>query len=204
MNYDTDIKRADTYREIVLAAHRLFLAGGYHGTSMRSIALQAGITVSGIYNHFSSKEEIFREVLLSFHPYREILPALSEAQGETVEELIRDAANRMISKFGERLEFVNLMFIELVEFNGSHAPELFESIYPHVMQFGQRLLEKEGRLRDIPAPIMLRAFVGLFFSYIMMELLFHKQLPAELQENALEYFVDIYLHGILSAQDQGA
>ena len=45
-----------TRAEIIQAAHDLFIQQGYHGTSMRQIAGQAGIALGGLYNHFESKE----------------------------------------------------------------------------------------------------------------------------------------------------
>ena len=41
------------------AALELYMEHGYHATSMRQIADQAGLALGGIYNHFKSKEEIF-------------------------------------------------------------------------------------------------------------------------------------------------
>lgn len=193
------VKKSDrTQSEIVECAYRLFLQKGYHGTSMRRIAAEVGIALGGIYNHFSSKEEIFKAVLLAHHPYYDLMPALMASRGETFEELIRDATRLMIDNLDDRLDFINLLFIELVEFNASHIPELFSSIFPEVLKFAERLIQRSANLKPIPIPILVRAFIGLFFSYLMTEVLIGRQLPPEWRENALDYFVDIYLHGVVA------
>jgi AcrR family transcriptional regulator len=187
-----------TREGILHAAHQLFLQNGFHGTSMRQIAQEAGIAVGGIYNHFASKDDIFVAVLVAHHPIHDILPALSTAQGENVEDFLRDAARRMVESFGNRPEFLNLMFIELVEFNAQHIPGLFQEIFPQVLVFAQRFLRGINELRPIPLSILVRAFVGLFFSYVITKIMLGNQLAAEQgQENDFDYFVDIFLHGIL-------
>jgi len=186
-----------TQAEIIKAAYRLFVERGYHGTSMRDIAREAGTALGGIYNHFSSKEDIFLTVFVEHHPYRDVLPAMSAAQGGTIEQFVRDAASRMVEALGESQDFLNLTFIELVEFKGRHIPLLFESIFPQLLEFAQRMVAGQGELRSIHLPILLRAFLGLFFSFYLTGMLIGKQLPDEMQQNALDNFVDIYLHGIL-------
>jgi AcrR family transcriptional regulator len=188
--------------EITESAYRLFLEKGYHGTSMRQIAKEAGIALGGIYNHFSSKEEIFVSVLLLHHPYYDVIPAMKAAQGETIETFMRDAAIKIVGNLDNRQEFLNLMFIELVEFNSQHIPQLFDRFFPQVMEFGQRFLERSHEIRPIPLPILVRAFIGLFFSYVITEIIIGRQLPPEMQEGALNHFVDIYLHGILADQSE--
>lgn len=187
-----------TREEITAAAFRLFLERGYHGTSMRQIAQEAGIAVGGIYNHFSGKEDIFISVLLQYHPYLEVLPALRSASGDTLEAWVKDAARRTVSAFHERTDFLNLMFIELVEFDSKHIPQLFEQIFPQILTFGQRFAQDRREMRAIPLPIVLRALLGLFFSYIITDLILGRQMPPEMQTGALDYFIDIYLHGILA------
>jgi AcrR family transcriptional regulator len=186
-----------TREDILAAAHRLFLESGYHGASMRQIAQEAGIALGGIYNHFESKEEIFVTVLLHHHPVFAILPAMTQAHGETVAEIVRDAAARMVSNFGDRMDFLNLMFIELVEFKGQHVPQLFQLVFPQVLEFSSRALEGRSELRPIPTPMVVRAFIGMFFAYMITELLIGRQLPAELSDGSLDYMVDIFLNGIL-------
>jgi AcrR family transcriptional regulator len=55
----TDEKRLLEGKErIAAAAAGLFLNGGYHSTSVREIALKAGLSVGSVFNYFTSKEEI--------------------------------------------------------------------------------------------------------------------------------------------------
>jgi len=195
---DLSITRGERTRvEIVEAAYCLFLEQGYHGTSMRQIAQEAGISVGGIYNHFSSKEEIYLAVLRDHHPYHEVLPAMNAAEGESLEAFVRDAAMRMVAMLDRRKDFLNVMFIELVEFNGQHISYLFDLIYPQLIAFSGRFMQDQDRLRPVPTPVLVRAFIGLFFSYIITDLLIGTQMPQEMQVNALDHFIDIYLHGIL-------
>jgi AcrR family transcriptional regulator len=186
-----------TRAAIIEAAHQLFITQGYHGTSMRQIAKKAGIALGGIYNHFAGKEDIFGAVFIENHPFLEMLPTIEAAQGETVEAFVRDAANQMMEAIYNKPDFLNLMFIELVEFKSAHVRELFEMIFPRGIQIAQRMASADGTLRDIPVPILLRAFISLFFSYYLADVILGETAPPEFSENAMDYYVDIFLHGIL-------
>src|SRR5512137_484295 len=119
------ISRRETTRDHILqSAHDLFIKQGYHGTSMRQIARGANLALGGLYNHFSSKEQVFEAVFFAFHPYHEVLPILASAQGPTLEQLLRDAVRRMEHIVQERPDFMNLLFIEMVEFKSVHSRQL--------------------------------------------------------------------------------
>ncbi len=66
------------------------------------------------------------------------------------------------------------------------------------MEFVQRFQQVDGVLRPLPLPVILRSFLGLFFSYVMTNRLVGSQLPASARTGAFDHFVDIYLHGILA------
>jgi AcrR family transcriptional regulator len=59
------MRRSDRRQQLVRAAAAAFLAGGYDGTSMESVAEQAGVTRLIVYRHFESKEALYRAVLES-------------------------------------------------------------------------------------------------------------------------------------------
>ncbi len=198
MTAEPPTKGARTQHEIIQAAHSLFRANGYNGTSMRQIARQAGITVSSIYNHFATKEDIFLAVLEAFHPYHELLPILENASGNTKEEFLRSAAHNMLDILERRPDFINLMLIELVEFNSRHLPRLFEEIYPRVLSVLQSFFHRRGALRPMPTQVVVRAFMGFFFSYFITNTMV-RDYWATIQDNSvLDDFVDIFLYGILA------
>jgi AcrR family transcriptional regulator len=198
MSEDIQRESGGKKQEIVQAAHDLFVKQGYHGTSMRQIARSAEIALGGLYYHFNSKEQVFKEVFLRYHPYHDVMPVLISAEGETVEQVVGNAIKQMIQALGDRPDFMNLMFIEVVEFNSEHVGELASSLRPYQLEIVERIVQlNRDRLRPIPPLMLIRTFFGLFFSYLITEIVLAKQAPEEMRENALEYFIDIYLHGIL-------
>lgn len=192
-------KGQQTRQEIIQAAFPLFSRQGYHGTSMRQIASAAGIALGGIYNHFESKEEIFRAVSLAYHPIHVILPTLEKSQGETVEEVVQFSADQMYSALSEGQDFMNLMFIEVVEFKGKHFPAIFAEIFPRALGFSETLKQKRGKLReDISMAIMVVTFIGLMFAFFIFSSIFGSLANLGKPKEILHQIVDIYLHGILS------
>jgi len=61
-------QKANTKRPgIVQAATSLFAARGIDGVSMRDIAQAAGVREAAIYRHFASKDELAREIFVSWY-----------------------------------------------------------------------------------------------------------------------------------------
>ena len=196
------LSRGEQTRNAILqAAHDLFVQQGYHGTSMRQIATRAGLALGGLYNHFASKEEVFQAVFLAFHPYHEVLPLIAESQGDSLEALVRDAIRRMVEVVEGRPDFLNLMFIEVVEFKSAHAQQLMVELLPRGLAILQRFAQAgEGQIRPIPPPIVVRSFLGLFMAYYITDLIFIEASPEEFRKDAMDYFLEIYLHGLLKEQ----
>lgn len=183
------------------AAFELFMEQGFHATSMRQIADKAELALGGIYNHFSGKEEIFAAILIDKHPYKQILPLMLSAKGDTAEELIRNAARAMVTELGNRPELLKLFFIEIVEFNGKHVPRILGEIAPKLLPMFEKMVRVRKNLRKIPPPILVRSFLGMFFSFHVTELFIKDSMIAKLMpKNSFDLFVDIYLHGVLKSE----
>jgi AcrR family transcriptional regulator len=202
MNEITISKGQATCARIVEAAYQLFMAQGFHATTMRQIVEKAGITMGGIYTHFASKEAIWEAVFMAKHPYHEILGLLTQAGGDTVGDFLKQAAALLISGLGQRQDVLNLLFIELVEFNGKHLSLVYSEALPELTRLGQIFIQKRGKLRPVPLPILVRSFAGLFFSYYITEQVLPAEARALMGEHALETFVDIYLYGILAGPEE--
>lgn len=198
MSEEPEPRVEQTRERILAAALELFQAHGYHGTSMRQIAGRAGIALGGIYNHFPSKDAIFLAVLFANHPYHEVSQAMLIAGDEPFEVFIRQAANSMLAALERRPYFLNLMLIEIVEFKSTHIPTLFQWAFPQVIALVQNFADRQPELKPIPLPVLVRAFIGLFFSYYVTGAMLGEDLPIDFHEDALDHFVDIFLHGVLT------
>jgi AcrR family transcriptional regulator len=199
---DSLSKGERTSQQIANAAFELFIEQGFHGTSMRQIARRAGIALGGIYNHFESKEQIFNYVLLEKHPYRQVLDILQSTPGDSVDALAYNAARTMLAELGRRPSFLKLVFIELSEFKGQHVPILFKTIFPQFLPLIERFKASQHNLRELPSEIVLLSFLGTFFACYLTESLVHPSESVFLDRPIIDYYIDIYLHGILEAEPQ--
>ncbi|MDP1714303.1 MAG: helix-turn-helix domain-containing protein [Anaerolineales bacterium] len=192
-------KKGETTRlAIEDASVELFMENGYHATSMRQIAEHAGLALGGIYNHFRSKEEIFEAIIVDKHPYKRILPSILEAQGETVEDFMKNAAQISMVELKKQPYYLNLMFIEFVEFNGKHGALLLREIAPKVLPIFEKLVKSRKELRITNPAMLVRSFFGLIISFMLTEMIIgHSHLNALMPKNPMDAYVDIYLHGVL-------
>lgn len=180
------------------AAIELFLKQGYHATSMRQIAEQAGLALGGIYNHFASKEEIFEAIVLDKHPYKKILPLVLEAQGETMEDFLQNAVKITLKEIGSEPIYMKLMFIEFVEFNGKHGATMLSEIAPKVLPVFERIIKGRKDLRVTNPALLMRSFFGMIISYFITDMLVSKSVIGKLMpKDAATAYTDIYLHGVL-------
>ena len=198
---DTPTKGEVTRLAIEDAAMELFLEQGYAATSMRQIAENAGLALGGIYNHFASKDKIFEGIIIDKHPYKKILPAIIEAEGDSLEEFFKHAFHLIISEMGQRPEFVNLMLIELVEFKGKHGTVMLREIAPKMLPVFERVIKSRKDLRVSSPPLLMRSFIGMVVSYLITEMIISNSVISKLMpKNTEAAYIDVFLHGILKPE----
>ena len=180
------------------AAIRLFLEQGYHATSMRQIADRAELALGGIYNHFSSKDVIFEAIIVDQHPYKRILPLILEVEGNTAEEFFGNAFRIVVSELGKQPEFINFMFIELVEFKGKHGKIMLREIGPKVLPVFEKVIKARKDLRVTNPAVLMRSFFGMIISYFVTEMIIADSVVSKfMPKNPTDAYVDIFLKGIL-------
>ena len=203
ITHDTQLSKGENTRQAILTvAYDLFLEQGFHATSMRQIAERAGTAVGGIYNHFSSKEAIFDVLIVEKHPYRQIIPILQSAPGDTIEAFAHHAACSIFTELELRPDFLKLIFIEITEFKGSHLPLLSQAVFPLVEPLLERFNLSDKRLREIPLPVIVRSFIGVIFSYYILQYMTgNAGSPVKKSGDDVGQLVDIFLYGILNPQE---
>jgi TetR/AcrR family transcriptional regulator of autoinduction and epiphytic fitness len=111
-------RRGGSREAIVEAAERLFLGRGFGAVSMDELAAAAGVARRTLYNQFSSKEEIFREMLLGVSGQLEdAFPPGVETQGD-VEDVLRLVARMILDlhKHPEYLGFLRMVVADSRQF----------------------------------------------------------------------------------------
>ena len=82
-------QKPDTKRPVIVrAATSLFAERGIDGTSMRDIAEAAGVREAAIYRHFAGKDDLAREIFLSWYGwYSEKLQDIVSGPAGTLDKL---------------------------------------------------------------------------------------------------------------------
>jgi len=100
-------------RELILAsAVRLFAERGYHATSMDEVAAQAGISKAVVYDHFTSKRELYTVLLDTIRA--DIDAVIGEAVDPLpVDERVRAAIEAFFGFVEEYPDACRLLFLEM-------------------------------------------------------------------------------------------
>jgi AcrR family transcriptional regulator len=201
MSEEIQTKGETTRIAIEDVAVELFMEHGYHATSMRQIAEHAGLALGGIYNHFSSKEELFEAIIIDKHPYKQVLPSILQAEGESAEEFLRSAAQIIFAEFDRRPDYMKLMFIEMLEFKGIHGTKMITEVFPKVFPVFERLVKNRKSLRVSNPAVLVRSFFGMIISfYITKAVINNTAIASMLPTNSADAYVDIFLHGIIKPE----
>jgi AcrR family transcriptional regulator len=195
---ETHTKGEATRLAVEDAAKELFLEQGYAATSMRQIADKAGLALGGIYNHFASKDEIFEAIIIDQHPYKKILPLIIAVEGDTAREFFGNAFRIVVNELGQQPEFINLMFVELVEFKGKHGSVMLREIAPKILPVFEKVIKNLKGLRVTNPAVLMRSFFGMVVSYFITEMVISNSVISKLMpKNSTDLYIDLFLNGIL-------
>jgi AcrR family transcriptional regulator len=168
-----ELTKGDQARiEILDAARQLFLSQGYHGTSMRAIAREAGDrAVAGLYNHFPTKEAIFKALIEEANPYDDLFEAL-EAAGTgaaTGPDFVRAALREVLTIMPKHYDFFLLVQIDMREFEGQHMKHVLENtVFPRVFGLIERLQALPG-LKPFEALVWIRIMASLIIGFMLTD-----------------------------------
>lgn len=79
--------KTESHERIITAAKKEFLTYGFENASMRRIASNSGITVSGLYKHFPNKEEMFAHLVEPMlEEFNELYQRKEQEEHDAIEE----------------------------------------------------------------------------------------------------------------------
>lgn len=201
----TQEERSERSRQMILdAALQLFSHKGYGATSVRDISELAKLSKGNVYHHFPDKETIFRALLDRYFqamltpefPFNRALasgtfPDNLEALGRAARDAVHDYR-----------EYVALIYVDVVEFDGSHVRRFYETMADRFNAFFKTHgMENElrDRLQEGLSPISaVMLATRIFYNYFSIEILFGvKDHFGKGTDEAVDEIARILRHGML-------
>jgi TetR/AcrR family transcriptional regulator, acrAB operon repressor len=165
--------------QILDAALTLFSHQGYRATSIRDIAQAASVSTGNVYHHFRDKETIFRELLDQYwqaidSPDLDFNRALVSGSFPDNLEVIGEAARDMVEKYRRH---VALIYVDVVEFEGSHIRRFYAGMAERFERFAQRYPEVLHRAQQHLRPGLsvgsaMMLATRFYMNYFAVEILF--------------------------------
>ncbi len=149
--------------EILNEAAKLFRRKGFSGTSMQDIASAVGILKGSIYYHFTSKNEIFREVL-----NKGISPLLKKAEfvvGKKIapRQMLCELIENHVNYIMENDFSLVIFFQEKEKISAIETKEYIESRNRYEKIFKDVLIEgiKQGEFPNVDVSLTVLTILGM-------------------------------------------
>lgn len=142
---------------ILTATTRLFVAHGYHGTSIATIAKTTGLTKGALYAHFSSKEDLLLALIKKFEMefLDQLIAEVHDVKGNALDKLHHYF--NFAADFAEKnRELCLLATIISAEFSGAGHDQFdseFRRIYFKHARFLRHIVE-QGKLQGLIDPAL--------------------------------------------------
>ncbi len=83
--------KSENHEKIINAAYEEFMEYGFADASMRRIASAAGMSASGLYKHFPSKEDMFAALVEpAYNGLKEAYEGMADEEIDSVDESLKD------------------------------------------------------------------------------------------------------------------
>ncbi len=165
----------DTRRLILDTALRLFATGGYHGTSMRVIAREAGISPGLSYKYFESKEAILREIMREHAGILQAMPPPASLVHASLSEIVRTIAHTFSGLVRDNKEYFRLFWNLMLQAEVSAGPR--DEIKDMLKAFRANTEEVMSLVRPDYSPARVNGIMSTVLGFTINYLIDEEQFP---------------------------
>ena len=193
---------SDTREKIQAAAMRLFAERGFHATTTRMIAQEAGVAEGTIYVHFANKKKILFAALQPL-----VVTTLPEEMGQT-DEVSGEADDlevvaaflrsrfRIFEQYGDLMKALLAQAIFDRELAEHFASEVLEDVISLVSSYVDRRMS-EGAFRTFDTSTVTRALAGHFLSAVFIFGILRMRQPEGFNyDTYCRDLADLFLNGV--------
>lgn len=199
-------REKDQRRSAILnAARKLFFEKGFRYVTVENIARKAELSKGSIYLYFSSKEEIYTQILLNDIDKFNKKSSLIFQNGKSAAELVMDFAFIYVDFFLNDRELFRIMMtfmlhtedMNLAETVNQHIIEVTNNTVKIIETILQQGIEKDEFPSDINLRLSRNAMWGLLNGIISLHLFTGKEAHKEERiRSAVKASLDIFINGL--------
>ena len=192
----------DRRHQLLEAALEVFSRKGFEGTTTKEVAAAAGVTEAIIFRHFPTKQALYTAVL----DYRAEAPEFQDAldrikacmERNEDEEILRILGRTILKSYREDIGFERVLLfaaLEGHELGLAHNRQLVAPVYELLRDYFARR-QREGAICGLHPGAIIAAIAGMAKNYGTMTQMFGYHTEIESDDEAVESFVHIMMHGI--------
>ncbi len=196
------MSREKRRQQITDSAARLFAEFGFSGATTKEIALAAGISEASLFQHFSSKAELYKAILddKAKRVYENgWMDEINQYITESDDEQVFRAITFKIREYCQcDPNFIRLMLYSALEKHENAQPFRRRMLYP-VFELLRDYIEKrksEGFFQECSAEAAAFAFISTQVYYSMGSVLFRSQMLTISEEESVANFIKLSLDGL--------
>ena len=181
---------------IIKGAEDIFLSMGYELASMDKIAARAGVSKRTVYNHFTSKENLFEVIVDTLLAQRQNLETIKYDRDKTLEEQLLAFAESEIFLIDSprRLElsrFLTITFLKDRDYQRKTVAK-YPSMYDMLLEWLKEA-ENDGKIKADHLFMSARIFYALVIGAITWPVLFTDGLNKEAVQPMLDEVIAVFL-----------
>lgn len=149
--------------KILRSAAVLFSQKGYHGTTVKDIAMEAGVNKALLFYYFNSKENLYRSILVSIPKMAQTLVQKEIEKASDTLDRFRRAITAYTRFFAETQYFPGIILQSILGL----GPDFGISIEEIIQQIRKPLVEvlemgvREGCFRKMDCNLMAHTLMGM-------------------------------------------
>ena len=181
---------------IIKGAEDIFLSMGYELASMDKIAAKAGVSKRTVYNHFTSKENLFEVIVDTLLAQRQNLETIKYDRDKTLEEQLLAFAESEIFLIDSprRLELSRFLTITFLKDRDCQRKTVakYPSMYDMLLEWLKEA-ESDGKIKTDHLFMSARIFYALVIGAITWPVLFTDGLNKEAVKPMLDEVIAVFL-----------
>lgn len=194
----------DRRAQILTAAAKVFAAKGFERATIADIARAAGVAEGSIYNYFKNKSDLLVSIpRQKIEPVVQAITARLPATATAPDEALTMIAQNLVTTIRENAFLLRILLSALPSMPTSAREKYMNSVLLYALHLIENYMREQiqqGVLRaDLNPVVAARAFVGLFFPFIILREVLQVDTQSDWDYDALiPTLVPVFLHGALS------